>query len=269
MDIEQSAPLSESGIPVERLLQKVPSAFAERPYAHVSPNYVFISTAQLITALTNAGFRAVQAREARSRGERAGFGKHMLRFRHENHHSLTIVDAVPELVVVNAHDRTSSYQLRAGIFRPLCENGMLARIADWGLIHVPHRGNVIANVVEAAMSILDGFSCVGPVLEQMARTILTEEQKIHFAHNAALLRYPQGTHIPYPPHHLLNTRRAIDQGDDVWHVYNVVQENIMRGRIQGRTITGRVTQTRPIGAIRADMKINNDLWQLAMGLIRG
>ena len=64
-------------------------------------------------------------------------------------------------------------------------------------------------------------------------------------------------------------RRPIDEGNDLWRVFNVVQENVMRGGIAGRSATGRASCSRAIRAIREDVRINNDLWQLAVAMIRG
>jgi hypothetical protein len=47
------------------------------------------------------------------------------------------------------------------------------------------------------------------------------------------------------------------------------KENAIRGGISGRSLKGRATRSRAIGAIREDVRINNDLWQLAMSMIRG
>lgn len=64
-------------------------------------------------------------------------------------------------------------------------------------------------------------------------------------------------------------RRPIDDGNDLWRVFNVVQENVMRGGITGRSAKGRASRSRAIRAIREDVRINNDLWQLAVTMIRG
>jgi hypothetical protein len=50
--------------------------------------------------------------------------------------------------------------------------------------------------------------------------------------------------------------------------YNAVQENICRGGLVGQTAKGRATRTRGISAIREDVRINAQLWQLAMTLLR-
>ena len=48
----------------------------------------------------------------------------------------------------------------------------------------------------------------------------------------------------------------------------LVQENLCRGGLTGQTAKGRATRTRGISAIREDVRINAQLWQLAMTLLR-
>jgi hypothetical protein len=48
-----------------------------------------------------------------------------------------------------------------------------------------------------------------------------------------------------------------------------VQENLTRGGLSSRAVTGRNMRTRTIEAIRQNVRINNGLWQLAMSMISG
>jgi hypothetical protein len=192
----------------------------------------------------------------------------MLRFSlNKTLHSL--VDAIPEIVLINSHDASSAYTLRAGLYRPLCTNGLLANIGDFGIVHVPHRGNVIANVIEGALSITSRFDEIATVVEQMADTQLADRERWDFAAEALKLRYPRPEHpAPITVDQLLLPRRQEDFGKSVWHTFNVVQENALRGGIQGRTANNRPTRTRGIRAIREDVRINTALWQLAMTMLR-
>jgi hypothetical protein len=256
----------QRGLSLDQLHNVVPAAFAEHAFVKTSPQYVFISTAQLVAALMDAGFQPTRARQANARGERSGYAKHMIRFRHARE-SVTLVDAVPEVVLINAHDGTSAYQLRAGLFRPVCTNGLMTRMGDFGLIHVPHRGDIVANVVDGALEITRGFAGMGEVIERMARTELDDTQRRRFAEGALRIRYRDGQHVPFDAARLLEARRPDDIGRDVWRTYNCVQENIMKGGISGRSGAGRSTRTRAIRAVREDVRINVALWQLAANLI--
>jgi hypothetical protein len=192
----------------------------------------------------------------------------MIRFSHTRE-SITLVDAIPELVLINAHDGTSAYTLRAGLYRPLCTNGLLAQIGDFGIIQVAHRGDVVANVVEGALAITRGFADIGAVVEEMHRMQLDERQRWDFASAALSVRYHRlDHHKPITADQALLPRRNADYGNSLWTTYNVVNENICRGGLVGQTAKGRATRTRGISAIREDVRINAQLWQLAMTLLR-
>ena len=249
------------GISLERLRTQAPAAFAENAFGTVSPTYRFISTRELVAALLEAGFAATEARQARARGERAGFARHLLRFR-PLRHEVILDEALPEIVVVNAHDGTSAYQVRAGLYRPICTNGLLTKLGDFGAIYVPHRGRVVANIVEAAQRILSQFEPVTVAVKGMAATHLSDRAQLEFVDQAVAIRW-RGEK-PVLPRRLLDVRRPADVGDDLWRVYNTVQENLIRGGVTIRAPSGRLGRTRGIRAIREDVRINTQLWQAAV-----
>lgn len=263
MTMSQFAHAFQEPLSLDRLAEKVPAAFAEHAAAHTGPKYVFISTRELVSALLDAGFVATQASQTAARGGNVAFARHMLRFQPQVQ-TVSLRDALPQIVLINSHDGRSAYQLRAALFRPVCTNGLLTPIGDFGLIHVAHRGNVVRNVVEAALRITQAFSRVGDAIERMIARSMTEGERLSFAADALALRFTGREDKPVLPAQLLETRRIADQGDDLWHTFNVVQENVMRGGISGRSAHGRAMRTRAIRAIREDVRINSGLWKLAL-----
>ena len=249
------------------LQKRAPSVFATTPFCNTSPNYRFISTQRIVSTLLEAGFEAVAAQQSNARGERSNFARHLLRFR-----SISLPrkfnDVVPQIVLINSHDGTSAYQLRAGLYRTLCMNGLLARVGDFGVVHVQHRGNVIANIVDAALLLAGGFSAINDVIALMQVARLTESQRLRFAEQAFDIRFQRFEVKPAViPRQLLEARRELDRGDDLWRVYNVVQENMMRGGITYLNRRGRTSSTRGIRAIREDVRINTALWGAAMTML--
>ena len=262
--------MSRQGLTPAAMTQLVPAAFAAAPDAmRTSKHYTFINTAQVLSALIDAGFQPTKAQQMRVRGGgSADHARHMIRFSHVRD-SITLVDAVPELVLINSHDGTSSYTLRAGLYRPVCTNGLLAQIGDYGLIHVAHRGNIVANVVEGALAITRGFENIGAVVERMHAQALDEREQYDFAAQAMSVRYHHIDHpAPITTDKLLLPRRAEDYGNSIWTVFNRVQENLITGGIHSINAKGRATKTRPIRAIREDVRVNAALWQHAMALLR-
>jgi hypothetical protein len=144
-------------------------------------------------------------------------------------------------------------------------NGLLARVGDFGVIHVPHRGNIIANIVEAALQIARGFPAINDVIDLMHAAMLTEPQRLRFAEEAFQIRFQRAAVKPvFEPGRLLDARRELDKGNDLWRVYNTVQENTMRGGVAYTNLRGRSASTRGIRAIREDVRINTALWGAAM-----
>jgi hypothetical protein len=135
---------------------------------------------------------------------------------------------------------------------------------------VPHRGNVIHNVVDGALQIASGFNGITRVVQHMAQRQLSDRERSDFAGWALQLRYPNHeTHLPLFPDQLLDARRDADLGSSLWLTYNVIQENLVAGGLQGRSASGRASRTRAIRAIREDIRINVGLWNHAMTLLDG
>jgi hypothetical protein len=56
--------------------------------------------------------------------------------------------------------------------------------------HTTHRGNIVRNVVEAALAMIRDFGRVGEVVQRMASVNLTPAQRLEFARE----RWPCATH---------------------------------------------------------------------------
>jgi len=254
---------ARSSLSLQEVQARAPAAFAEQAAQTTGPKYVFISTRDIVSALMDAGFEPTEAVQTRSRVGAAAYARHMLRFQPVVK-TLTWDDVLGEIVLINSHDGRSAYTLRAGLFRPECLNGMLTTLGDFGLVHVSHRGNVVANVVEAAQRLIRDFGCIGEVVEEMRGTMLTPGQRLDFAREALTLRFPEHAEPPVQPAQMLERRRMADVGDDVWRTYNALQEHCLRGGLPGRTAKGRTMHMRGIRAIRENVRLNCGLWDLAL-----
>jgi Domain of unknown function (DUF932) len=92
-----------------------PSVFATAPWASVSTAYRFVPTIKVLGMMEDQGFHPVMAKQSRTRIEgKAPFTKHMIRLRHSQHLAAALHDEVPEMVLINSHDRCSAYKLMRG-----------------------------------------------------------------------------------------------------------------------------------------------------------
>jgi len=134
-----------------------------------------------------AGFVPVEARQAHTRIGSMHHARHVLRLR-RRYETVQLRDAVPEIVFLNSHDGTSAYQLRVGVFRVVCTNGLIVSRGAFPGVCVAHRGDIV--VITGALRIAEQFEILAGQVERMeARQLLPDEQ-LEFARAAMAVRYP-------------------------------------------------------------------------------
>ncbi|RQT14808.1 DUF932 domain-containing protein [Burkholderia contaminans] len=256
--LRANAPLSD-----DQIRHVAPSIFADGKHESRSERYTYIPTIDVLRGLRNEGFQPFMVCQTRVRDEgKREYTKHMLRLRHADQ---IIGDEANEIVLLNSHDGTSSYQMLAGVLRFVCQNGMVAgdSVRD---IRVPHKGNIVQNVINGAFDVLDGFDLIREQKDGMRGVELNRDEQHAFARSALALRYdPTDSEAPAPvtDSQLLAPRRFEDRRDDLWTVFNRVQENLTKGGLHGRSRSGRAMSTRPITGIDQNVKLNRALWMLA------
>lgn len=244
----------------EQLYRLAPSVFAQDKHGSRSDKYTYIPTIEVVNGLRKEGFQPFLATQSRARDEsKRDFTKHMIRLRHES--QLADKEAC-EIVLINSHDGTSSYQMMCGVFRFVCQNGMVLgdTVED---IRIPHRGDIIGSVIDAAYSIVDDFDTAKESIETMKSTRLALPEAEAFAAAALTLKYDDVEKAPISPVQALSARRLDDEGDDLWTIFSRVQENVIKGGQRGRSVTGRRVKTRPVKSIDNNIKLNKALWVLA------
>lgn len=87
------------------------------------------------------------------------------------------------------------------------------------------------------------------------------------ANSALALKYDDpAKSTPVTESQLLAPRRWDDRKNDLWAVFNRVQENLVKGGLNGRTANGRNQRTRPVQGIDQNLRLNRALWLLAEGM---
>jgi Domain of unknown function (DUF932) len=253
---------------IDELRTRTPAVFADSASGRTKPTYRFINTSDVLHALLDAGLQPSAAQQTQTRrGSDPMYARHMIRLR-PIRESLTLVDCIPEICLINAHDGTSAYQLLAGLYRPLCSNGILCRMGDFAVIRIPHRANIIADVVAGAIQITAQFERIGTVVTAMAARMLSESEQMTFAQRAFEIRWANIESRPrLLPARLLEPRREADVGSSLWHTFNRLQESAMAGGVIYHSRAQRLVRTRRIRNIREDVRINTALWQAAVRML--
>jgi hypothetical protein len=166
--------------------------------------------------------------------------------------------------MLNSHDRSSGFHLYAGMYRVVCSNGLM--VADGQFVEpikVRHTASMVADIVQRSADLIKGADGVYSIREKMLAVPLTDKAAIKFATEAIEFRPPRRTGI-LTPDTLLIARRDEDKVNDLWHVFNRVQENMLRGGNDTITPEGRTVATKGIGRIERDVQVNSALWTLAV-----
>lgn len=247
-----------------------PSIFASRAMSGVSDRYTYLPTSQLVATMRGNGWVPVFAKEQRVRLEgRRGFQKHVVRFQRKG----TIIERgeyVAEVVLVNSHDACAAYQLHAGLYRLICANGLMVSDSTFQHVSIRHSGYQTQEVLDASFKVLDSIPAITENVELFRSRRLTPVESKAFAEAALILRYDDPAAAPISPERLLSPRRRDDQGDDLWHTYNRVQENLTQGGLKDysrRKQDGhRFPRTRAISGLDENTRVNKALWHLAEAL---
>src|SRR5438477_4824018 len=207
---------SRAELPDDQLRALAPSVFAAQPIHGVSARYAFVPTAQLVSRLREAGWSPVSAVQQRVKlDERRGFQKHLIRFQRRD-----VVpvkgEYTPELCLINSHDRSSAYQLHAGLYRFICANGMFVGDGDaFERVSIRHAGFTPDEVIDASFRILDQVPAITSSVESFRARRLTDAESRAFATAALRLRYEDAQKAPVRPEKLLEARCYEDACDDL------------------------------------------------------
>lgn len=252
----------------ETLYRHVPSIFAREAHGSRSERYVYVPTIEIVEGLRREGWFPFFAVQAVPRdGERMGHAKHMLRLRRDD--GIGKPEAA-EVIIVNSHDGTSAYQMFAGVLRFVCTNSMIAgeRFEE---VRVPHKGGIQDQIIEGVYTVAEDFPRLIDATEGMKDTRLSSEEQRVLAEASLVARYGEDE-SPVRPDQIIAPRRREDVGQSLWQTFNVIQENLIRGGVDGRrqTSDGRIrrSRTRAINGIDQNVGLNRALWTLAEGMQR-
>ena len=235
-------------------------------FEKVTDKYKLIRTDKVIEVFKDNGLNVIGESIANTRKpEKIGFQKHLVAFSNDqlNHGSEQL-----QLLLTNSHDGSSSYQLDLGAFRFACANGLVHGDVE-STIKIRHVGNCLDRLDEAIRYQLDRLPNIAAKIEQLKQFDLTPEQIYDFTLKASKIRCNNDNINRIL---VVKTKRFEDHSDNVWTVFNKIQEACLRGGLSyfdpeaecKRTKTiGKWKKTRKLTGVSAVTKINKELWSLA------
>jgi hypothetical protein len=270
----------DSYLTKEEIKQEAPLVFADAPTnPDVSGKYLFVNTETIIDDLEKLGWLPVQAAQRKARkAEGTIFSKHMVAFQNPDI-QITSSDgdnAYPRILLTNSHDGMQAFKFSVGIFRLVCSNGLVVADEQFSDFKIKHKGysfEELRNVVRQAVEDLPNKV---QVMNDMKDRVLTQEEKNKLAVDAMLIRAgikpnsDKAKEFEYDAEtieDILEPKREADKGNDLWKVFNVVQEKITQGDFHAALTGAKVRKVRKIKSFEKDMKVNKELFKLATALI--
>jgi hypothetical protein len=134
--------LSKNGfLTMDEIKENAPSIFTTTSSPDTSEKYTHIPTSVVIEDMEKLGWRVVDAKQVKAR-KGVGFQKHLLVFRNND----VVINGVdgdivfPQILLTNSHDGKNSFTFTAGLFRMVCENGLVVSTQEFENVKMRHMG---------------------------------------------------------------------------------------------------------------------------------
>lgn len=248
---------------MEKLKQVAPSIFTMEAHHSVSDRYTYISTAKILEIMMKNGWYPVNAFENKVRNEdKQNFQKHLIVL--QNFSSFLMEeDEVPQLILTSSHDKTACVELKLGVYRLICQNGLILADSIMEAHKIKHTGFREDDVTNAINSIVNYLPSLEEKIKTYKKIELELVEELAFAKAAAKIRFDTDIHeIDYKS--MLEVRRSGDIGKDLWKCFNRVEEACLRGGIKLKNLaTQKNFTSKEIQSIDSKLDIGQKLFGLA------
>ena len=246
-----------------------PSVFTTKPSEEVSDKYTHIPTERVIDDMESLGWGVVEAKEVKARKSTTkGFQKHLLVFRNDD----IVIDGedgdtvYPQILLTNSHDGKNSFQFTAGLFRMICENGLVIADTEFEDVKMRHMGYTFEDLQSMIKDMVEKLPLTVESMNKMKSVELEGEQVLELAKSLLDIRV-EGTDNTFNDiaiTNVLESQRKEDEGKGLWEVFNRVQENIINGNFYYNTKSGKQRQARIIKNFKQDIDLNRNMFAKAM-----
>ena len=259
---------------VQDLHGVVPAAFTQSYNPARTDRYSHLPTNQLIDTLVELGWNP---RFAQQNGT-SKWARHFIKFSHKDLERVKIAGDIvtPHAILDNSHDGTTLGAVHLGLFRLICSNGMVIAIpglaSSFAFKHIGlDRDEIQKLMVDVDTNLKKGILRVNT----MTNISLKPNEQEEFVIKAIAAREPhrfvgaddeilaaeikrmndiQG---------ILTPTREEDKGDELWKVFNRVQEKLVKGGYSRTAPSGRNASARGITNAARNVAFNKLLWNVA------
>lgn len=250
----------------EQISEIAPSVFTKTPSNGVSKHYIHIPTTKVINDMRTLGWDVIDVKEVKARkAATRGVQKHLVVFRNPD----VVINGqdgdtvFPQILLTNSHDGKNSFTFTAGLFRMICENGLVISTTQFEDVKLRHMGYTFEDLQEKIHQMVERLPLTVESMNKMKDIQMGQEAALEFAKRALETRFENVENVKIDLNKLLSPVRKEDRGNDLWSVFNVVQEKIIDGDFE--YVSGvKTRKARRIKNFIQDQKINKELFELAL-----
>ena len=270
--------LSNHFLSNDELKSICPMAFKSEPTnPKVSDKYIMATTMDVVNDMAKLGWYPVQAKQCRNKKNSSGIRSfHMLAFQNENVKIMNgnEIEAFPRIILTNSHDGFSSFKFMVGLFRLVCSNGLCIadeEFANLSIRHINYTFEELRDTINVVIAKLPGKI---EVLNEMRKTELSEDEKKDFAKKVIKIR--KGLNVDDNLDisedtltDILSPIRKEDNGNNLWNVFNVLQEKVIKGNFNFSGNNGKkARKMRKIVSPVKDIKLNLEMFSIANSYLK-
>ena len=277
--------LSTNFLSMDDVKKLCPHAFHTAPTnPDVSDRYVQASTATVIEDLAKLGWYPTEVKQCRSKKGSKGIRSfHMIALQNpnvkiskivenSNGTSTEIVDSYPRIILTNSHDGFNSFKFILGLVRLICSNGLVLCSDEFANLSIRHINYTFETLRTVVTDIVEKVPYVVSTMNDMKNTILSNENKKELATAVVKIRKEMDDNQQIALDEatimdILMPVREEDKGDDLWTVFNVCQEKMIKGGFHSVGKNNKLRKQRGITSIKKDIEYNQQLWNLAMNYL--
>ena len=277
----------------DELREIAPSIFSTKPSPEVSTKYSHIPTDKLIDDMDLLGWKVIDAKEVNARQKSTiGYQKHLVVFRNPDivinqmpkniRESITSptgyrrtdgtfakknpIDTVfPQILLTNSHDGKNAFTFTAGLFRMVCENGLVVSTNEFEKVAIRHMGYDFDELQKQIHEMTERLPLTVESMNNMIDTKMEQESILKFAKEMLAVRFPEDElrRITIDMDEFITPVRPEDKGDDLWSVFNTIQEKIIEGDFE-YTVGVKHRKARQIKNFKQDMDLNSKMFDVAL-----
>ena len=284
---------SKNYLSKDELREIAPSIFSTKPSPEVSTKYSHIPTDKLIDDMDLLGWKVIDAKEVNARQKSTiGYQKHLVVFRNPdiviNQMPNNIVESstsptgyrktdgtfakknpidtvFPQILLTNSHDGKNAFTFTAGLFRMVCENGLVVSTNEFEKVAIRHMGYDFDELQKQVTEMTERLPLTVESMNKMIDTKMEQKSILKFAKDMLAVRFPEDElrRITIDMDEFITPVRPEDKGDDLWSVFNVIQEKIIEGDFD-YTVGTKHRKARQIKNFKQDMDLNSKMFDIAL-----